>query len=332
MEILLLYGGKSVEHEVSLKTASFIRSNLNALGHTVKDIYITKEGLFTYNDEPVSIIPQTGFFIGDNLLTADCAFIAMHGAFGEDGRVQGMLEQLDLPYISTNSSSSMLGMHKDLQYKALPTIPRIPYLCFNYQDEIDFKTVKETLGEDLILKPEAGGSSVGIIHLKEASQKEFSKSLNEIFTLDDNIIIQPYLGSFKELMLGVYKTGKEVKAIGPGMMDCALDILDYEAKYTKNNVAIFNPEPILDDVIKKEAQEMARAVFKGLNCSMYARVDLFLKGDKLYLNEINTIPGFTETSYFPQLLKRDIGVQRFLTLMIEESFKLYERRKGINHG
>ncbi len=332
MEILLLYGGKSVEHEISIKTAKFIRSELRALGHTVKDIFITKKGEFTYQGKAVSIIPPLGFFVKDEQIKADLVFIAMHGAFGEDGRIQGLIELLDLPYISTNSTSSMLGMNKDLQYKALPQIPHLPYLCYHYTDQVDFKEVKKALGDDLILKPVSGGSSVGISHLKEPTDELFQAKIKEIFTLDDQVMIQPYLKGFKELMLGVYKTGDTIKVVGPGAMECALDILDYNSKYTKNTVAIFDPEPSLDIKIVQSAQKLAIEVFKGLDCSMYSRIDLFLTGGKLYLNEINTIPGFTETSYFPELIARDIGVKQFLALMIEESFRLYERRKGINHG
>lgn len=334
MEIIVLYGGRSVEHVVSISSAKYIISCLKELNHTVKPIYITEEGTFLYNEQRVLLDPSIGFcLINREPISCELVFIMMHGAFGEDGRIQALMELLNLPYVSTDSLSSMLGMHKAIQNQIYQThnLPLLPYLEVSYKESPKLEEITQKLGKDLLLKPEAGGSSVGIIHLNNPTQALLDESLQKLFKLDDNVLIQPFLTDVEELLCAVYETEDGIKVVGPGVIKVESEFLDYDQKYDAQKHIYFETSPQLKLEVKEEACSLAKRVFEVLKCSIYARVDLFYHKGKIYINEINTIPGFTQFSYFPQLIKTHDNINYCLNQMINNSLALFERRNSINH-
>lgn len=334
MEIIVLYGGRSVEHNVSISSAKYIISCLKKLNHTVKPIYITEEGTFFYNEQRVLLDPAVGFCLANGeILSCALVFIMMHGAFGEDGRIQALMELLNLPYISTDSLSSMLGMHKAIQNQIYQThnLPLLPYIEVSYKESPQLEEISQKLGKDLLLKPEAGGSSVGIIHLNNPTQAQLDESLHKLFKLDDNVLIQPFLTEVEELLCAVYETEDGIKVVGPGVIKVTSEFLDYDQKYDAQKHIYFETTPQLEPKVKEDACSLAKRVFEVLKCSIYARVDLFYHKGKIYINEINTIPGFTQFSYFPQLIKTHDNINYCLNQMINKSLALFERRNSINH-
>jgi D-alanine-D-alanine ligase and related ATP-grasp enzymes len=335
MTVLLIYGGKSVEHEVSEKSAAFIRQNLIEAGHSVKDLYVTKEGAFVHEGKKVLVEPPFGFVLEDgSLIEADTAFLMMHGAYGEDGRMQSLLELLNLPYVSTDSCSSMLGMHKSLQNRLYREagLPIIPYAVFTKNNRPSLSELFLAFGYNLILKPEAGGSSVGVFLLRNPDKSQFEAAFEKVLELDDKVLVQPFLSGVRELMLAVYETEEGISTAGPGMIENGEDFLNYDQKYDADKHTPFITNPTISSTVKKEARELAVKVFKTLGCSIYARVDLFYWKGALYINEINTIPGFTEFSYYPALIRENPGIAAILNLMLGRARTEYDKRQAVNHS
>ncbi|KKW18231.1 MAG: D-alanine-D-alanine ligase [Parcubacteria group bacterium GW2011_GWB1_50_9] len=342
----ILFGGKSAEHEVSLYDA------LDKEKYEPVLIGIDKRGKWLLEDrsrfllesgnvgqeekgELVALVPQS-----DGAVTnlerpgerekIDVVFPVLHGTFGEDGTVQGLLKLANIPFVGAGVLGSAVGMDKDVMKRILRDagIPIAKFKVFRGNDEISFDAVSEDLGVPLFIKPANLGSSVGV-H-KTRTEEEFRAALRDAFTYDRKILVEEYIKG-REIECSVLGNEEPIASL-PGEVIPKHEFYSYEAKYIdEDGAALEIPAKLPEETIKR-VQDLAARAFKALECEGMARVDFFLKenGD-LFVNEINTIPGFTSISMYPKLweasgVSYSELVDRLIMLAIER-FKKESRLK-----
>jgi D-alanine-D-alanine ligase len=286
MRVAVLAGGRSSEHDVSLSSGASVRGALAEAGHEVVEVLLEREGGWSRGGEPVALEPAGG------LLGVDCVFPVLHGPFGEDGTVQGLLELLGVPYVGAGVLASALCMDKVL-FKDLMKAHAIP--------QVDYQGVRNGRRPDLALpafvKPARLGSSVGIS--KATSDEELDAALTTAFEHDSLVIVEA-MSHGMEVECAVLGNARP-KASMPGQIVINADWYDYEAKYTPGGMELVVPPP-LDEAVLQRVRELAVEVFRLAGCAGLARVDFFVEdGGRVLVNELNTMPGFTATSVYPKL-------------------------------
>ena len=289
MRVAVLSGGRSSEHEVSLASGEAVRGGLAAAGHEVLDVRVARDGTWSLDGEPVVLEPGRG------LLGADCAFPVLHGPFGEDGTVQGLLECLDVPYVGAGVLAAALCMDKVL-FKELMARAGVPQVRYAAVRDGDGRAPLQELGLPVFVKPARLGSSVGIA--KVAERGELEGALRTAFHHDPLVIVEAMAGGL-EVECSVLGDADPI-ASQPGEITYASDWYDYEAKYTPGGMELVVPARI-SDAARARVQELAVETFVRVGCSGLARVDFFVDGDEVLVNELNTMPGFTPTSVYAKL-------------------------------
>jgi D-alanine-D-alanine ligase len=299
VRVAVLGGGRSSEYEVSLASAQSVRAGLAAAGHEPLAIEVGRDGVWRHGDEQVALAPGRG------VAGADVVFPALHGPFGEDGTVQGLLECLDVPYVGAGVLASALCMDKVL-FKDLMAHRGIPQVRYRGVRAEQYESAPERvltelagLGLPVFVKPARLGSSVGIGRVQRAD--ELPRALEVAFGHDDLAIVEA-AASGMEVECSVIGNG-EPRASEPGEIvlpagDGAW--YDYEAKYTPGGMELVVPARIPSHV-RDRVRELALHTFATTGCRGLARVDFFVEGETVLVNELNTMPGFTETSVFGAL-------------------------------
>ena len=313
--VLLLCGGQSEEHEVSLSSA---RSVIRAAGDQfdITSLVIDKSGKLLPSQASLQALGQGRSSQTQSILMAvqnleiqsidpkafDVVFPLLHGPYGEDGSIQGMLKLMRLPFVGSDVLASAVGMDK-IMMKTVFAAHGLPQVAFSLVNRKEWLKNPEnvlhrleTLSFPLFVKPANLGSSVGIG--KARNQTELKQALNEAVKYDRRIIIEQGLNKPRELEVAILGND-DPKASVVGEINFQSDFYDYETKYTEGLASLNIPAHIPQE-LAQECQELAIKAFRALDCAGLARVDFFYDG-KLYLNEINTMPGFTTTSMYPKL-------------------------------
>ena len=322
----LLYGGKSAEHKVSLQTALAVIRALDLEKFEIYPIYINVEGQWIKGPQllepvenvqaleftnapqlsPLSLAPALFQANQQDAAALDVIFPLLHGPNGEDGTVQGLLELLNLPYVGNGVLASAAGMDKVLMKNifAQAGLAQVDYVSFiksewaNAKEEA-YTRVEEQLGYPCFVKPANLGSSVGIS--KCTNRAELAAAFVEAFQFDRKVIIEQ----------GVVAREVEIAVLGNDDPECSVageivpkkDFYDYKAKYEDGETALIIPAEVTKEEYE-QMKEMAVRAFKALDCSGLVRADFFLTKDgKAFINEVNTMPGFTPFSMFPLLWK-----------------------------
>jgi D-alanine-D-alanine ligase len=292
VRVVVLSGGRSSEHEVSLRSGAAVAEGLAAARHEVVPVLIARDGRWSRDGAEVKLVPGAG------LLDADAAFPVLHGPFGEDGTVQGLLECLDVPYVGCDVLASALCMDK-LSCKRLLAFHEVPQVGFVEAGEQGWRERALAFGLPLWIKPSRLGSSVGITKVSDAGELDAAV---ELAARHDPRVIVEASAAGREVECSVIGNDEPETSL-PGEIVAHADWYDYEAKYSEGGMDLVVP-PQLDEATIAEVRELAARVFTLTGCSGLARCDFFLtENGKLLLNEINTIPGFTETSVFSKLFE-----------------------------
>jgi D-alanine-D-alanine ligase len=290
MKVAVLRGGRSSEHEVSLRSGSSVAAGLREAGHQVSEVTIERDGRWLADGEELELVPSRG------LLGCEVAFPVLHGPGGEDGSVQGLLECLDLPYVGSDVESSALCLDK-LVFKRLLGATRIPQVQFCEAGEEGWRERAASFGEPAWVKPARLGSSVGIA--PASGPEELERAVEEAHRYDPRVIVEAAAPG-KEVECSLLGNG-DPEASPPGeIVTRASDWYDYEAKYAEGGMELRVPAEISESATER-VRELARAVFTLCGCSGLARCDFFVDGETVLVNELNTIPGFTETSVYGKL-------------------------------
>ncbi|MFP4432019.1 MAG: D-alanine--D-alanine ligase family protein [Spirochaetaceae bacterium] len=322
MRLALLYGGRSGEHEVSCRSAASILRNLDSRRYDVVPIAIDHDGVWYLQNglDParigdalevstsgprVAVLPGSGFSVEGRPLEIEVAFPILHGSFGEDGTVQGLLEMTGIAYVGSGVLASAAGMDKETMKRlwreaGLPTAPFVTFF-----DDIDLGGIEArieaaglSIDDELFVKPARGGSSVGISKVQGRTALE--EALRTAFRYDTKAIVEQRIVG-REIECAVIGD-REVETFPPGEIVPRGSFYDYDAKYVDPDGAELVVPADLPPATLRRIREAAAEAYRTLEAEGYARVDLFVTEEgNIFLNEINTIPGFTTISMFPRM-------------------------------
>jgi D-alanine-D-alanine ligase len=352
LRVALLFGGKSAEHEISLISARNIFSAMDPKRYLVLAIAIDQQGRWFVDEgarllrddkiskveidrrtQSVAVLPGDApaamlrAASGKLLEKVDVVFPVLHGPFGEDGTIQGLLKLANTPFVGAGVLGSAVGMDKDVMKRLLrdAQIPIAKFLVFERRDQnaISFAKSTRALGLPLFVKPANLGSSVGISRVSEKSQ--FAAALKKAFRYDNKIIIEESIRG-REIECSVLGNDKPMASL-PGEILVQHDFYSYDAKYLDEQGARFEIPAHLPKAVVQTIQRMAVYAYRALCCEGMARVDFFLRPNgQVLINEINTIPGFTKISMFPKMwqasgLTYSRLIDRLIGLALERSRK-----------
>jgi D-alanine-D-alanine ligase len=353
LKLGILYGGRSAEHEVSLQSAKNVISALDKKKYEIIPIGIDKTGKWFRYDKgnyilnknnpkliklnrsknKVSLsIAKPGSLInpvGKQEKNIDVIFPILHGPYGEDGTMQGLLKLANVPFVGASVLGSSVGMDKDIMKRLLRDagIPIGKFITLNYQEKITFVKAKRELGVPIFVKPANMGSSVGVSKVK--TEKEFKKAINQAFKYDTKVILEQNIEG-REIECSVLGNDNP-KASLPGEVILSDDFYSYDTKYISEDGAIVDIPAKLSKKEIKDIQDLAIKTFKTLSCEGFARVDFFLKDNgKILVNEINTIPGFTSISMYPKLWEASgLPLPKLLDELIRLAIQRFKREQKL---
>lgn len=308
MKITLVFGGKSAEHEVSIESAKNVFHALSRDKYEPELIFIDHHGNWhrvgeeVFEDSqklpPASV--DANILRTELLMSADVVFPVLHGPFGEDGTIQGLLKLMNIPFVGSGVLGSAVAMDKDIAKRLMREagLPIVQFLVFSNLNELNYDAISKKLGSPFFIKPANLGSSVGISKVSE--EKGFESAVTEALLYDGKIIAEEFIAG-REIECSVLGNTDPSVSL-PGEIIPSADFYSYEAKYIDQDGAELIVPAQLDRSQVESVQDLAKKAFTVLGCAGMARVDFFLREDgQLFVNEINTIPGFTSISMFPKL-------------------------------
>ncbi len=323
INLALLFGGRSAEHEVSVNSARNIAAALDKNKFNLVLIALSQTGSWYLANEIGNLksvtdqdfagkFPQLGFTVDSgksrifNLKTnedvvIDIAFPILHGTFGEDGCVQGFLKMLSIPFVGCGVLSSAAGMDKDVMKKVFTHagIPNAPYVVLRPWQHYSYKELCDRLGTPFFIKPANAGSSVGVHKIK--SEQDFATKLPDSFAYDTKVLAERFIPG-REIEISVLGLNHTPKVSEPGEVRVLHEFYSYEAKYLDDSGAEIVIPAILPEATKHQIKALAAKAFTAINASGFARIDFFVhESGEIYLNEINTLPGFTNISMYPKM-------------------------------
>jgi len=306
----ILCGGKSAEHEISLLSANSIYEMIDK----------------TKFDPTLIKIEKTGQWQMDTVTKFDVIFPILHGPFGEDGTIQGLLKLADVPFVGSGVLGSAAGMDKDVMKRLLrdAQIPIGKFITLkSHEPRPSFVEIESALGAPFFVKPANMGSSVGIAKVR--CEAEYTAALENAFLYDTKIIIEENIDG-REIECAILGNEEPLASV-PCEIVPAHDFYSYEAKYLDEKGAALEVPAKLDEETKKRVQELAVKVFLILCCEGISRVDFFLKANgELIVNEINTMPGFSKISMYPKMWEASgFSYTELITRLIELAIQRHEK-------
>jgi len=353
----ILFGGRSAEHEVSLQSAKNIIDAIDSKKYEVVLIGIDKKGRWHLSEgsrlllpavesglpelpdkgENLALVPgkqedQLVAFSGQQKLgRLDVIFPVLHGPFGEDGTVQGLLKLANIAFVGAGVLGSAVGMDKDVMKRLLRDagIPIGRFITVNRYSskEISFEDARGELGLPLFVKPANLGSSVGIHKVTERAA--FERAVRDAFNYDNKILIEEFIMG-REIECSVLGNENPIASM-PGEILPRHEFYSYEAKYLDENGAALDIPAKLPPATSERIRQLAIRTFSTLCCEGMARVDFFLRNDEeIIVNEINTIPGFTRISMYPKLWEATgISYSELIDRLIQLAIERFEREKRL---
>ncbi len=355
MNICILYGGRSGEHEVSLRSAASVVSNLDPSRYAVTAIGIDKAGRWhlqekidfqevpgqgarlsiMHSSTPVSIRPSDGIHTLSGKLAIDCVFPVLHGSFGEDGTMQGLLEIAGLPYVGAGVPGSAISMDKETA-KRLWRDAGLPIVSFQAVDRSSsVQSVREAaarIGWPVFVKPCAAGSSLGTSRADDEHALE--AAVAQALRYDTRALLERCIDT-REIECAVIGNSSP-RAFPPGEIvpSSTHGFYDYDAKYTDKDGALLETTARIDEQTRTRIMRTAESAYAAVRCEGMARVDFFLERGtgEIFLNEINTLPGFTSISMFPRMCEASgLPYARLLDALIELALARDTERKTVRY-
>jgi D-alanine-D-alanine ligase len=354
LNIGVMFGGKSGEHEVSLVSAESVIKALDKKKYNVIPIGIGKDGEWLAQGDPLRalkfnnkkytksakvLIPREKncfLKVGGRNIRIDVVFPVLHGTYGEDGTMQGLLEIADIPYIGAEVLGSAVGMDKVIQKELYKNAGlKVSKYFWFLKDEFKNKSnrlsilrhIENVLNYPCFVKPANLGSSVGISKAK--NKKELVRAINLAALYDQKILIEQAVPNAREIECSVLGNNDLLASI-PGEVIPSGDFYDYNAKYVDDKSTIVIPAKLPSETIKK-IKEAAIKAFRAIDCIGMGRVDFLLdaKSNEIFINEINTIPGFTSISMYPKLWEASgLSYSKLLTKLIDLAISRFKEKKN----
>ncbi len=324
--IALVAGGYSGEYVISVQSAVTIEKNLDSNKYAVYKIIVTREGwTYTAPDGKQVEVDKNDFslLIDGNKIKFDCVFIGIHGTPGEDGRLQGYFEMLDIPYTSCGMVTSALTFNKSYCNKVVAALNVVNVSksvhIFNNQP-YNTQDILQQLRLPIFVKPAEGGSSIGMSKVKTA--EELQPAIDKAFKEDSQILIEEFVKG-RELTIGVYRAGGELHVLPMTEVVSTKEFFDYEAKYTPGVSNEITPAPVPAEITTL-VQQTASKLYNLLNCKGITRIDFIWDetNNKLFFLEANTMPGQSENSLIPQQVRAaGMTLTDFYGAVLEEAMK-----------
>jgi D-alanine-D-alanine ligase len=324
--IALLAGGYSGEYVISIQTARTIEKNLDSEKYNTYKIIVDRNGWWHETADGRQIAVDRNDFslqIDGHKIIFHCVFIAIHGTPGEDGRIQGYLDMLNIPYTTCNAIVSALTFNKSYCNKVVKSFNVVniansvhlikgePYSVGNILEELQLP---------MFVKPNESGSSLGVSKVKAV--EDLLPAIEKAFKEDNQVLIEEFIEG-RELTIGVYKVDGYLQTLPATEIVSKNEFFDYEAKYTPGVTSEITPAPI-DDKIREQLEHKAAYIYRHLNCRGIVRMDFILqKGtNKLFFLEVNTMPGQSENSIVPQQVRAtNMSLVDFYGSIIEDCLK-----------
>jgi len=299
--IAIVCGGNSGEYDISIKSAAVVAQNINK--EKYNGFLVVVQGNDWYwldDDNQKHFINKDDFSltIGSDKITFDGVFNAIHGTPGEDGKLQGYLDMLNIPYTSCNAATSALSFDKFLCNRFVNSygIQTARSVSFLKGEEINATAVLEDLGLPVFVKPAQSGSSVGVSKVNTAA--DFDKAVKEALAVDERVIIEEAING-REIACGMIKNKGELLVFPLTEIISQKDFFDYEAKYSEGLAHEITPADISEEA-EEDIKTLSVFLYKQMNCKGFVRFDYILTPDDLYFLEVNSIPGISEASIIPQ--------------------------------
>lgn len=349
----IIFGGRSGEHEVSIVSANSIINNLDKSKYQIYPIAINKKGEWHCSDQAIQKLKKNNFsdkekiflpadptmgglikFKSNKIIKLDVVFPVLHGTYGEDGTIQGLLELADLAYVGAGVAGSAIGMDKVIQKKLFENekLPIVKYFYFTKNDWVDnknkiIKQIESLVKFPCFIKPANLGSSVGISKVK--LKNNLARAINLALRFDQKILVEKSVEMARELECAVFGNDK-IKTSVVGEIISSNEFYDYDAKYIDGKSECIIPAQIPIKISGK-IKKIAAFAYKIASCQGMARIDFLLaKNGEIYLNEINTIPGFTAVSMYPKLwLKTGLSYKKLIDELIELALRRQQSKKQL---
>jgi D-alanine-D-alanine ligase len=357
VRVAILFGGKSAEHEISLLSAKNIVEAIDKKKYDVVLIGIDKKGQWYVTEDdrllqkvesprPIKLdrashavalvpgknrTPLVRLSARAEVGVLDVVFPVLHGPFGEDGTVQGLLKLANVPFVGAGVLGSAVAMDKDVMKRLLRDAgirtARFLVLRHSAQSRIDFASIERELGLPIFIKPANLGSSVGIHKVRD--ERQFGAAVRDAFQYDQKILVEEYIQG-REIECSVLGNDDPIASV-PGEIIPRHEFYSYEAKYLDENGAVLEVPAKLPAPIAKEIQEISIKAFKALCCQGMARVDFFLRNnEEVIVNELNTIPGFTKISMYPKLWEASgISYTELIDRLIQLALERFKREQEL---
>jgi D-alanine-D-alanine ligase len=329
VRVAVLAGGRSSEHDISLASARSVLESLDPEGYEVVTVAIGRDGRWELGMGDGSVaetLPVPAANVPATLGSVDVVLPILHGPFGEDGTVQGLLELAGIPYVGAGVAASALCMDKDLFKKVLRDsgIPVARHVAIRERDE-----VVNPFGFPCFVKPARLGSSLGIT--KAHDEAELADAVALAFRHDDKILVEEFMDGV-EVEVGVLGNREPVASIPGQIVPLGHEWYDYSSKYDEGGMDLVIP-PDLPDEVLEQVQRTAIESFRVTECEGMARVDCFvIGGDRVVVNELNTIPGFTATSVYAKLFEASgVPYPELLQRLIGLALERHERRAKLTY-
>ena len=343
----LIFGGRSVEHQVSIRSARTVAEGLAAAGHQVIALGVAQDGGWIPPARGAAVlasgaaeIPSLGSPVAASLAEllgsgAEVLFPLVHGTWGEDGTLQGLCEMLDLPYVGAGVTASALAMDKVLAKRALEAagVPVVEYETATRgdfaADPAAFLARCAALPLPLFVKPRVGGSSVGVARVDHA--EELDAAVRFALQFDDAVLVERGVAG-RELECAVIGLPGRLEASGVGEIVPGNAFYDYADKYLQDTARLMAPAELPEEVASRVRRAAVDAVAAVAGAGM-ARVDFFLEGERLYVNEVNTLPGFTSISMYPRLWGlAGLPLPRLVDRLVREAVQRHAERHRLDRG
>ncbi len=344
LRVGIIYGGRSAEHEVSILSACNVIKALDTKKYVPVLMRITKQGgwyledkgslllahtksknalMITPGSKKTTLVPSDGVGHGPQV---DVVFPVLHGPYGEDGTVQGLLKLLNVPFVGSSVLGSAVAMDKEVAKRLMASvgIDIAEYIVMNAHTKVSYEKVVRKLGKIVFVKPANLGSSVGVSKVR--NKKEYDNAIKDAFRFDTKILVEEYIQG-RELECGV---------LGNDDPKCSLvgeiiphdEFYSYDAKYIDENGAELVIPAKLSPLLQKKIQSLALRAFKVACCEGMARVDFFMSKKRIVVNEVNTIPGFTDISMYPLLWKASgVSYSKLVTQLITLAIERFNNEK-----
>jgi D-alanine-D-alanine ligase len=351
--VALIFGGPSAEHDVSLVSAKNIYTQLKEIVEKVVLLGVTKERewklieeshllstnfekpldltkvgtevFLKYDGHKVLIYDQHGNHVSEEPI--DLAFPIIHGPYGEDGELQNMMSEWDLPFVGSASAGCAHAFDKGKTKNILKDedVPQASFLIFE-EETPSFKEIEDELGLPVFVKPANMGSSLGISKVK--SEQDWEKALSEAKKHDKKILVEKAIQNCREIECALLETESGLQVSGLGEIKPSHEFYSYDAKYIDPNGAELIIPAVVDAGIEQKIQDLAKKCFEKLGCRDYARADFFIDtNNEVFFNEINTHPGFTDISMFPSLWAHEgIKARELVSKLIDRAKERMEKR------